>query len=412
MSARSTSEINPRSLLVVLTVTIATALSGSQFASISISVFLAQITSDYGWTRAQISGAVTMMYIGIAAGSPLFGIAADRFGARSIILPLTLLSGLFIGLFAAAGASLWLFYAAHLLLGLSQPGMVAYSKLISTWFTRRRAFALSAIALGVLTSQIAVPPLARLLLERVGWHHAYLLFGAAEIVIALPLLLLFFHERRTSVDDDANRAPAAPIADEEAEPAFTIFEAMRKPIYWHLLAGQACIAYCFLSVAIHAVGILSERGVEPTTAVWGLSTFAVGGMVAKLIVGYLLDRFDTPQVMAPFALLALASLLLLQFGRGEIVSLSAMFFFGFGCTACGPMAYLMTRYFGLRSFSAVFGSTVPILILLGSGSPLLSGLIYDSTGSYAWALAIANLAMFAGFLTFLFLPSYPKVARG
>jgi dipeptide/tripeptide permease len=70
------------------------------------------------------------------------------------------------------------------------------------------------------------------------------------------------------------------------------------------------------------------------------------------------------------------------------------------------MAYLTTRYFGLLTFSTIFGSTVPIMILLGAGSPVLAGLIFDNTGSYALALTIAGLAMLAGLILFALLPPY------
>lgn len=407
MTARIEPEFHARSLAVVMVVMVAVALSGAQFAATSISVFLSDITSDYNWSRAQISGAVTMLYIGMAAAAPLFGILFDRYGPRTVMLPLTLVSGLIIASFAMTGASLILFYAAHLLLGIAQPGMVAYSKTISTWFARRRALALSAIAVGILISQISVPPLARLLLETLGWHQTYIVFGAIEIFVALPLLALFFHDRSASPAATANTSEEIVVRKAPSGDFISLKHVLTMPIYWHLVATQVCVAFCFLSITVHAVGILTERGVEPATAVWGLSTFAVGGLAAKLVIGLLLDSIDTPKVIAPFALISLLSLLVIQFGKGEVLGLSAMFAFGFGCIACGPMAYLTTRYFGVASFSTIYGSTVPIMTLLGSGSPVLAGLIYDLTGSYDLMLTAANLAMFAGFILFLTLPRYP-----
>ena len=405
ISTDTISEINPRSVAVILVVTIAVALSGAQFAATSISVFLSDITSDYGWSRAQISGAITMLYLGMAVGTPLFGIAFDRFGPRVVMLPLTFFSGILIASFAATGASLALFYGAHVLLGIAQPGMVAYSKTISTWFARRRALALSAIAVGILVSQIGVPPLARYLLEEFGWHRAYLFFGATEILIALPLLALFFWDRPLRAPQSAMAATAQPPTS-HPKPGAYLGQALKTRVYWHLVAGQVCISFCYLSVTVHAVGILTERGVAAATAVWGLSTFAAGGLSAKLIIGFLLDRVDTPRIIAPFAVLSLISLLIIRFGEGSALSLAALFGFGFGCVACGPMAYLTTRYFGVRAFSTIYGSTVPIMTFLGAGAPVLAGLIYDSSGSYDWALSAACIVMLVAVVLFLTLPPY------
>lgn len=400
------SEINPRSVAVILVVTVAVALSGAQFAATSISVFLADITSDYGWSRAQISGAVTMLYLGMAVGTPLFGLAFDRFGPRVVMLPLTFLSGILIASFAATGDSLALFYGAHVLLGIAQPGMVAYSKTISTWFARRRALALSAIAVGILVSQIGIPPLARYLLVELGWHRAYLVFGATEILIALPLLALFFWDRPRHASQSTTTAATTVEPASRQKTGAYLGQALKTRVYWHLVAGQVCISFCYLSVTVHAVGILTERGVAAATAVWGLSTFAAGGLSAKLVIGYLLDRVDTPRVIAPFAVLSLVSLLAIRFGEGSALSLAALFGFGFGCIACGPMAYLTTRYFGVRAFSTIYGSTVPIMTLLGAGAPVLAGLIYDSSGSYDWALSAACLVMLVALVLFLTLPPY------
>lgn len=412
MAAKIVSEITPRSVAVALVVMVAVALSGAQFAATSISVFLSAITTDYGWGRAQIGGAVTMLYLGMGVGSPLFGVALDRYGSRSVMLPLTFVSGLLIASFAATGSSLLLFYAAHALLGIAQPGQVAYGKTISTWFARRRALALSAIAVGILVSQIGVPPLARLLLEKLGWHRAYMIFGAIEIFVALPLLILFFRDREGARQERPITGRPADQNPVDAEPAIRLRQVMLTRVYWHLVATQVCISFCFLSIAVHAVGILTERGVDAATAVWGLSTFAAGGLAAKLVIGFLLDSIDTPRILAPFALVSLLSLLTLKFGHGEALGLTAMFVFGFGCIACGPVAYLTTRYFGVRNFSTIFGSTVPIMTLLGAGSPALAGLIYDLTGSYDLTLTAASIAMLTGCLLFLTLPRYRFGVKG
>jgi cyanate permease len=233
-----------------------------------------------------------------------------------------------------------------------------------------------------------------------------MVFGAIEIFIALPLLVLFFRDQPVPSEKSAKIDGAAdqPVAPEEAP--LSLRQVMGMRVYWHLIASQVCISFCFLGITVHAVGIMTERGVEPATAVWGLSTFAAGGLAAKLVIGLLLDSIDTPRIIAPFALVSLISLLVIKFGHGEILGLSALFVFGFGCIACGPMAYLTTRYFGVRSFSKIYGSTVPIMTLLGAGSPVLAGLIYDLTGSYDLTLTAASFAMFAGFLLFLTLPLY------
>jgi MFS family permease len=410
MTDRETSEITPQSVAVFGSALVGASLNGATVAMTVIAVFLGQVNKDYGWSHATIGGAVSFLYLGMAISAPSFGWAVDRYGPRAIALPLTLLSGLLLASFSVGGGSLLLFYSAHLLLGMAQTAAVAHSKLLSTWFFRRRGIALTVIGIGTFIAQIAMPPLARLLMERFGWQNAYVAFGAAELLISYPILFAFFRERKApAAGFDVSlieRAESSEVRPDGAPP-IRFRNAVTGRRYWRLLAAQVGITIAFLGVATHGVGILRERGLDPITAVWGLSTFALGGLIAQIIAGYLLDRFDTPRVIVPFAVLTLLSLLLLQFGQGKQIILAAVFLFGFGCSACTPISYFTTRYFGVRNFSAIYGSMIPFMVVLAGGAPVLFGKIFDFTGSYGWALIAGDITIAASTVFFMLLDPYP-----
>jgi MFS family permease len=46
------------------------------------------------------------------------------------------------------------------------------------------------------------------------------------------------------------------------------------------------------------------------------------------------------------------------------------------------IAYLTTRYFGLRNFGTVFGTIAGLLAFGGGVGPTLAGIVYDKTHSY------------------------------
>ena len=399
-------EITPQSLAVAGSALIGAAFSGLIVASTAISVFIGAIAGDYHWSHAEIGGAVTFLYAGMAIGAPLFGFAVDRRGPRAILLPLTFLSGVILASFSVIGHSLPLFYAAHLLLGIAQPGAVAYSKLISSWFYRRRGIALTALGVGVFVSQIAVPPIARWLLETIGWHNAYRAFGAAELLVSFPILLAFFRERPVNTPD-ADQAESNEIQPDGA-PSIGILQAIRGKTYWLLVGAQVAGMFAFMGVSTHAVGILAEHGIGPSLAVWGLSTFAVGGLVAQILTGLLLDRYDTPRVILPFAILSLASIALLHVGHGVALVLTAILLFGIGCGGQTSMtSYFTTRYFGVRNFSTIYGSLFPILLVLSAPAPIVVGAVFDRTGSYGWALVALEAALALTVLFFWLLEPYP-----
>ena len=404
----SVSEITPQSLAVVASTLVGSMFSGGLIAMTVIAVFMAPIARDYGWSHGAIGAATALLYLGMAISAPVFGKIVDRRGPRIVLLPLTLLSGLLLTSFSLIGASLWLFYAAYLLLGISQPGTVTHSKLISTWFFRHRGMALTAMGVGGFATQFALPPVARWLMQQIGWQHAYLAFGAAEVLIALPFLFMFFRERRAPAGDilGSGIVSSAEVHPDGA-PHIGVWQAMRGRTYWLLVLAQVGTLFAFLGISTHGVEILRERGIDSATAVWGLSSFAFGGLIAQILTGYLLDKIDTPRVIAPFAMISFASLLSVQFGHSIPVILSSLFLFGFGCAACGPITYFTSRFFGVRNLSTIYGSLFPVTLLLAAPAPAVMGVIFDATHSYQVAMVLADGAILLSIAFFLLLEPYP-----
>jgi MFS family permease len=68
--------------------------------------------------------------------------------------------------------------------------------------------------------------------------------------------------------------------------------------------------------------------------------------------------------------------------------------------------YLISRYFGLRSFSALYGLTWTFYAFAGAIGPILMGKAFDVTGSYEALLVQLALATFAAAALMWFLPRY------
>jgi len=66
--------------------------------------------------------------------------------------------------------------------------------------------------------------------------------------------------------------------------------------------------------------------------------------------------------------------------------------------------YLLSRYFGLRSFSVLYGLTWTFYAAAGALGPILMGQAFDVTGSYQALLVRLALATLAVAALMLFLP--------
>ena len=385
----------------------ATMFSSMVFAMIAVAVFMDRIAADYHWGHGQIGAAVTILSVGTAISSRIFGPLVDRFGPRAVTLPLTFISGLTLAAFSLVWPSLPAFYTAHFLLGLGSPGAVAHSKLIATWFFRRRGIALTVMALGAAFAQMALPPAMRTLMNAIGWHKTYLVFGLAALLICFPILLAFYRERGAP---DASGPEIGEVAPDGA-PRIGIRDAMAGRTYWLIIGMQIAGIFAYTGIGTHALGILGEHGVSPDYRIWGLSLLAFGALTAQIGIGFLLDLFDTPRVVVPFAVAALAGLILMAVGEGNRAVLTGILLFGLGTGGeTGMTSYFISRYFGVRNFSTIYGSLF-LLLLIGSSGSVVVGLIFDRVGSYDPALVALGVALLLAIALLWRLGPYPYPVR-
>ncbi|MFZ1105044.1 MAG: MFS transporter [Hyphomicrobiaceae bacterium] len=160
-------------------------------ANITVSVFMKPFEEEFGWLRADISMAYSMLTVGAAIGGLVWGSLSDRIGAKSIgFLGAIAISA---GLIALRWQSdLWLLYLLYFLIGalgfacLFTP-LVALSGL---WFNERKGLAIGIVTAGGAIGQGVVPYLTRLMITEVGWRDAALYLGLGYLIILVPLLCL------------------------------------------------------------------------------------------------------------------------------------------------------------------------------------------------------------------------------
>lgn len=74
--------------------------------------------------------------------------------------------------------------------------------------------------------------------------------------------------------------------------------------------------------------------------------------------------------------------------------------------------YLLTRYFGLRSFSTLYGLTWTFYAIAGGAGPVLLGRVFDRTGSYTSVLTMLGFGSALSAALMLLLPRYPTLLPG
>jgi len=368
----------------------------------TFSIFVKPLAAQFGWSRESISASFGFAALTVAVCSPPLGHLLDRLGPRRVILPCMAIFGLAFGSLGFLTPSLAHLYAVFVVLGMFGNGttQMGYSRAVSTWFDRRRGLALALVMAGVGTGGIILPPLAQWLIAAWGWRDAYFALGALVLLLGLPLTALFVRER------PRDTGPSA-----EALDGVSVAGGIRSRVFW-ILVGTLFLGSISVNGAItHLSPLITDRGISPAAAALAASTLGLASFVGRLTTGFLLDRFFGPRVGFCLYAAAAGGILVLATARSVVPGLAAAVLIGLGLGAEADITpYLLTRYFGLRSFSTLYGFTWTAYAIAGAIGPVWMGRVFDATGSYVSLLTFLSGATLVSAALLLLLPRYPAAA--
>ena len=278
---------------------------------------------------------------------------------------------------------------------------IPYSNVISHWFDRKRGLALGVSMVGLGLGTFIMPSLAQVLIGSIGWRQAYVFFGLMVMIVAIPTVGLFLKEtpQLLGLEPDGQIfSPDTPQAKNKKEQnlgtgGLSFQQARQTSTFWLLIGVFFLMSASVHGCLIHLVPLLTDRGVSAQNA--ALATSLLGGalLFGRVGAGYLLDRFFAGIVSSCFFCGATLGLLLLWGGVSGSVAFVAAFLVGLGMGAEGDIiAYLVSRYFGLRAFGEIYGYTFAAFTFGGVIGPLLMGVGFDSTGSYQLVLGVFVIA--------------------
>jgi MFS family permease len=371
--------------------------------SFTFSVFAKPIAQEFSWSRTEVSSAYSISLIVYCAATPFIGRLVDRYGARKVILTSVVLFGLcLLSLYLLRG-SLWHFYSIYILMGIVGGGssLVPYSGVISHWFDKRRGLALGLAAIGAGASTFVMPSLASALINVVGWRGAYLAIGLMVIFVTVPVVGAFLVERpdHVGLTPDGDESESAGNDDARQGAGMTAGEALRSVNFWLLFAAFFLVGISIVGILIHLVPLLTDMGISPQSAAFATSVLGGAVILGRVISGYLLDRVFASHVAFVFLSGATLGVLLLWSGAAGGTVFIATFLIGLGMGAENDViAYLVSRYFGLRSYGEVYGYALMSFALGGVVGPVLMGIGFDRTGSYKFVLGLFIIILMIGAL--------------
>src|SRR6185369_3130449 len=191
-----------------------------------LSLAMAEWTSEFGWTKASISGIMTVTLVIMAGLGPLVGYAIDRKGPRLILTGGLLMVG------ASAAVLAGMHSMVALIIGFAGLGAVgvglvathAVSSAVARRFESGQGRAVGIATSGSTAGQFVFMPILGLVLAGGGWRLGYEALAGACLVVAIIAWWLL---RNAS----ASAAPRA--AAEGAQESFTtrVGYLLRRPAF-------------------------------------------------------------------------------------------------------------------------------------------------------------------------------------
>lgn len=366
-------------------------------------VFIPVWQAEFGWSRSQIATAMSIYTITLVLLSPFVGAVIDRFGARiPTTASLALLVPAFVS-FAFVQDSIWslyLVYAGFAVLGVGTT-TVPFCRAIVQQFDRVRGIALAIAQSATAISIMVAPILAYGLLQFFSWRQAWIYLALMPAVL-VPLVFFGLKDRR-AVSSGFN-APTGALALTGIE----FRDALRMSRLWLFAISFGMFFFATVGLIGQLVPLLGSMGIPTGEAVAYQSVMAVAVLVGRLGTGHLLDRVFASHVYLAVAVIGAAGFLILTFGLVDLVGV-AIVCAGLALGAEIDVAsYMVSKYFGVRSYGKLFGIIYAALIAGGVVAHPFFGYVYDQYGDYKYATLVASIFMMSGGILLFRMPPYPE----
>ncbi len=386
---------------------VAASASGIQFANAAtaigiLTVFVIPMSEEFGWNRTEVAGATSLGSVLGAALAPFSGRLVDRFGARVILVGggLVVVVGC---LYLSMAQALAGFYVAFTMVRIADQGLIQIGASVSVgkWFLIRRGRAVGLVFFGGSFGMIVMAPAVQFVIANWDWRAAWVALAIVMLCIGVIPSALFVRRQPEDmglvIEGDDARPRLRPTREERQTP---LGEVVRTPAFWVILVSLFLGSVAISGVGLHLVPHLTQQGLSPPAAVAAVSVMAIAGAVAALAAGVLAERVS-PKLMLMLAYL-LGAVSMWTLINADTLTETYLFAVMQGCLGTGvntlaPMMW--ASYYGRRTLGGIFGMSRAAQVFGFAVGPLVSAIVYDSTGSYTGAfIGLALVSILASLL--------------
>ena len=344
-------------------------------------LFLAPMSTDFGWGREVFAFAIALQNLIWGLAQPFAGALADRLGAARVVIIGGILYALGLVLMGMAD-SLWsLSISAGLLIGIGLSG-TSFSVILGV-VGRAVAPQQRSLAMGIASAagsfgQFVMLPGTLGLIQWLGWSAALLVLGLL-VALIVPLVSML-------------RDRPLPRLDGEQTLGQALREACSHSGFWLLALGFFVCGFQVVFIGVHLPAYLVDQHLPASTGTTVLALVGLFNIVGTYTAGWLGGRLSKPRLLT--SLYLLRAVVIGLFLLAPVTTFSAYLFgiaMGLLWLSTVPLTNgTVATVFGVRNLS-MLGGIVFLFHQLGAFlGGWMGGVVYDRMGSYdlVWQISI------------------------
>jgi MFS family permease len=394
-------------LLVILTFS-----SGLSFYNHS--VYLNALATQSSFSVSSASMAVSVFFLSSGVAGLIVGRMIQRVDTRISFTVGAILCCVALTALAHVQA-LWQLIIVYMIFGsgFASSALLPATTLITRWFRKRRAMALSIASTGLSLGGVVITPVSVLMVESLGFSTAAPLMGLMYLIGVIPVAWIWLRPEPASLglridgvksvpQDGQESGPDSVERVDAAENGMSLAQARKLWLFWGI-----CIGYVFLMLAqvggiAHQYGLAREMLSEAQTAL-AVAILPIASIIGRLIGGWLVEQMSIRRFAIIVMIMQAVALSLLSGGFNPVSLCLGLFLFG---SSVGNLLMLqpllLAEAFGVQDYARIFSVSNLMSSWGTAAGPALMGVVYAASGmQYALPYLVAALAGLLGLCLFV-----------
>ncbi len=366
----------------------------------SFGVFFKPMSTEFDWTRALTSGAVTVSMLTQGLWGIYMGRINDRIGSRWVITLCCFFLGVGFLLLSLTHYSWQLYVFYGLIVGVGMGGVfVALVSTVARWFVKKRGAMTGIVLAGIGVGTLTVAPLSNWLITAYGWRLSYIVVGGLVLVIGIGAAQFLKRDptRMGLVPYGQNERKEQIISTDARGLSFR--EAVFTRQFWMVAISFACLGYTTFTITVHLVPHITDLGISASIAAVILSVTGGVQSLGGEVMGIFADRIGSKRIILISFVLVSASLFWLVSLTAALLFFLFAVIYSYGIGGGTAMeSTIVAELFGLKSHGLILGVISFGFTVGGAIGPVITGYLFDVTGSYQLGFLICGSLGIAGFI--------------